>query len=180
MEKPRAVVIPFPAQGHVIPFFELSHCLVERGFHVIFVNTEYTHQQITATSLAEKVVDNGDIEMVVVPDGMLLEEDRRNFGKQCESIMATMPGNLEKLLRKMDKTISCIIADSGMAWAVEVAKKMGIRSAAFWTMPAVLSALVDRIPDLMESNVMDANGKLGLPHVCDLIRNFSFLANIPG
>lgn len=98
--------------------------------------------------------------MVVVSDGMSLEEDRHNFAKQCESIMATMPGNLEKLLNKMGKKVTRIIADSTMGWAVEVAKKTGIRSAALWTLPAAIPALVDRIPDLIESNVMDADGKL--------------------
>lgn len=39
MGNPHALVIPFPGQGHVIPFMEFSHCLAAAGFKITFVNT---------------------------------------------------------------------------------------------------------------------------------------------
>jgi UDP:flavonoid glycosyltransferase YjiC (YdhE family) len=37
------MVVPFPAQGHVMPLMELAHRLVEHGIEVDFVNTEFNH-----------------------------------------------------------------------------------------------------------------------------------------
>lgn len=58
---------------------------------------------------------------------------------------------------------TCVdVADSAMGWAVEVAEKVGVPAVAVWTAPASLAALVEKIPVLIESEVMDANGWLSL------------------
>lgn len=163
MGKPHAVVIPFPAQGHVIPFLELSYCLVDRGFHVTFVNNEITHQQITTTLLAEKVYTPHDcIKMVAISDGMALK-DRHNIGMQCDSMLATMQDNFEELLIKLNESeadkVTCMIADGTMAWAVDVAKKVGIsQMAALWTMAAAIPTLGESVPALIEAQIIDDNG----------------------
>lgn len=41
--KPHVMVLPLPAQGRVIPLIELSHRLVDFGFRIDFINTEFNH-----------------------------------------------------------------------------------------------------------------------------------------
>ncbi|KAK3423555.1 hypothetical protein EUGRSUZ_F00342 [Eucalyptus grandis] len=43
IQKPHAVCIPYPTQGHINPMLNLAKLLHHRGFHVTFVNTEYNH-----------------------------------------------------------------------------------------------------------------------------------------
>uniref|UniRef100_A0A0D3HC78 Uncharacterized protein n=1 Tax=Oryza barthii TaxID=65489 RepID=A0A0D3HC78_9ORYZ len=43
-----ALILPYPAQGHVIPLMELAYCLIDRGFAVTFVNTEHNHRRVVA------------------------------------------------------------------------------------------------------------------------------------
>jgi len=42
---PHAVMIPYPAQGHVTPMLQLAKLLHARGFHVTFVNNEFNHRR---------------------------------------------------------------------------------------------------------------------------------------
>ncbi|KAF8378796.1 hypothetical protein HHK36_030145 [Tetracentron sinense] len=160
MGTPHALVIPLPAQGHVIPLMELSYLLAERGFRITFVNTEFIHERIM-TALPEDSTMKNQIHLVSIPDGMGLGEDRNQFGKLLQCISRTMP-NLEKLIESINESckdkITCIIADESMGWAVKVVKKMGIPQAAFWPASASLRALIVRIPDLIEAGVIDANG----------------------
>ncbi|PON47395.1 UDP-glucuronosyl/UDP-glucosyltransferase [Parasponia andersonii] len=45
-EKPEAVCIPFPAQGHINPTLKLAKLLHSKRFHITFVNTEYNHRRL--------------------------------------------------------------------------------------------------------------------------------------
>uniref|UniRef100_A0A0D3FU73 Glycosyltransferase N-terminal domain-containing protein n=1 Tax=Oryza barthii TaxID=65489 RepID=A0A0D3FU73_9ORYZ len=38
--RPHAVMVPYPAQGHVTPMLTLAKLLYSRGFHVTFVNND--------------------------------------------------------------------------------------------------------------------------------------------
>jgi hypothetical protein len=36
MGNPHVLVMPYPAQGHIIPLLELSQCLVQHGFKITY------------------------------------------------------------------------------------------------------------------------------------------------
>lgn len=157
---PHALALPYPAQGHVIPLMELSHCLVDHGFRITFVNTEFNHDRVVAALQIDSTMEQ--INLVSVPDGLDKEEDRNDIGRLTESLMKTMPLCLEELIRKSSEAgdrITCMIVDESMAWALEIAKKMGLRSAAFWPASAQLLATLLRIPELTSKGVIDADGK---------------------
>ncbi|GKD85022.1 hypothetical protein Tco_1356176 [Tanacetum coccineum] len=83
------IVIPYPAQGHVIPLMELAQQLVKNGIKVTFINTEVNHELVTATC-SEK----GLMQMVLIPDGLEPWEDRSDLAKLAESMVQTMPRKL--------------------------------------------------------------------------------------
>ncbi|KAL5987358.1 hypothetical protein ACLOJK_038523 [Asimina triloba] len=166
MEKsPHALLLPYPVQGHVIPFLELSHRLLDRGFRITFVNTHFTHARVAATFTSDD--DGGNMRMVAIPDGMEEGEDRKKVGRLTDCILRTMPAALEKLISEINDgesdgdgggKISCLIADGAMAFALKVAAKLGIRSAAFRTGSVENWRLNFQIPKLLEDGVVDADG----------------------
>ncbi|KAK6143695.1 hypothetical protein DH2020_024043 [Rehmannia glutinosa] len=44
--KPHAVCIPYPAQGHINPMLKLAKLLHHKGFYITFVNSEYNHRRL--------------------------------------------------------------------------------------------------------------------------------------
>ncbi|CAL9093660.1 unnamed protein product, partial [Musa textilis] len=74
--RPHGLVVPFPAQGHVIPCLALSHLLVvEQGFRITFVTTEFIHDRVAA-ALSDEGGDAEGIHMVSIPDGLAPGEGR--------------------------------------------------------------------------------------------------------
>ncbi|KAJ8494017.1 hypothetical protein OPV22_015738 [Ensete ventricosum] len=160
---PHALLLPYPAQGHVVPLMALAHCLVDRGFKVTFVNTEFNHARLVAALADMEQAASGRIQLVSVPDGLDPEDSgaRSNIGKLTAGLLKAIPPCLEELIRRSGDAgdqISCVIADQGMAWALEVAKKMGVRAAAFWPASAAVLATMLSIPELIKRGVIDANG----------------------
>lgn len=161
MSSPHALMLPYPAQGHVIPLMELAHCLVDRGFKVTFINTDFNHDRVVA-ALSKKGDAMGRIHLVTIPDGLRPGEDRNDLGKLTEGILNIMPGCLEELIRDTDnkgEKITCFIADKNMAWTFEVARKMGLRSVAFWPASAGLLATILSIPKLINDGIIEEDGK---------------------
>ncbi|TXG68512.1 hypothetical protein EZV62_003447 [Acer yangbiense] len=130
MGKAHVLAICVPAQGHVIPLMELSVSLAKHGFKITFVNSESAHKLVVnASSAATKDDDDDDIALVSIRDG-----DHPEILKQViENINATAGS---------DK-ITCVLADPGLSWAMEVAHEMKIRRAILSPFAATL--LADKI-----------------------------------
>lgn len=164
---PQVLVLPFPAQGHVVSFMSLSHGLVEQGFRITFVNTEFNHGRVAA-AMSDKGCDaagQGGIRMVAIPDGLAPGDDRNDLGKLVDGYLRVMPGCLEELITSINESgggegdgIRWMIADENMAWALEVAKKMGIRAACYWTASAAMLATMMSIPKMIREGILGADG----------------------
>nr|UHB15538.1 UDP-glycosyltransferase [Paris polyphylla] len=159
---PHALVLPCPGQGHVIPFLELAHCLVDCGFEITFVNTEFNHHRILA-ALSDPHCENSDlIHFVSIPDGLAPDDDRNDLKKITNSILTVMPGFLEDLIRSTNEfredgnKITCIIVDYFMAWALAIARKIGLRSTVFFPAAAGMFLTLARISKLTDDGIIDA------------------------
>ncbi|KAF9624164.1 hypothetical protein IFM89_008102 [Coptis chinensis] len=79
-------------------------------------------------------------------------------------MIKVMPGHFEKLIKKIneskdgDDKIACVIADQTLGWALEVAEKLSIQRAVFWSSSAVLLALTLHIPKLIEDGIINTEG----------------------
>ncbi|CAM0876312.1 unnamed protein product [Alopecurus aequalis] len=158
MAKVHVMVLPFPAQGHVTPFMELSHRLVEQGFEVTFVNTEVDHALVLA-ALPEAL---RGIHLVSIPDGLADDEDRKDLKKLTDALSHHMPGHLEKLVAEMEAAgrprVKWLVSDFSMGWSFEVAKKLGIRVASFWPASAANHTMTLKIPELIQDGVLNDKG----------------------
>ncbi|CAD6249429.1 unnamed protein product [Miscanthus lutarioriparius] len=65
-----AVLIPYPAQGHVRPLLQLAKVLHSRGFFVTYVNTEYSHRRLLRSRGAGSLDGLDDFRFETIPDGL--------------------------------------------------------------------------------------------------------------
>ncbi|XP_057981450.1 UDP-glycosyltransferase 83A1 isoform X3 [Malania oleifera] len=163
MGNPHVIVVPHPAKGHEIPLMELSRCLAKQGFNITFVNIEFNHRQ---AGDAMRMRNNlaGQIRLVSVALGLEYGETRNEPGKLIEAIFRHMPRKLQELIEEISASgvgkVACVVADITAAWALEVAKKMGIRLAAFLPAAAAMLALQYSIPKLVDDGVISSHGPL--------------------
>ncbi|XP_054803907.1 UDP-glycosyltransferase 83A1-like isoform X2 [Prosopis cineraria] len=109
----------------------------------------------------EEQVGNDLIQLVSIPDGLEQEESKdRRGARLMESMWKVMPKKLEKLIQEINESdsvkITCVIADGAMGWALEVAEKMGIHRAVFWSASALLLAMVLSITKLLHDGIIDS------------------------
>ncbi|CAM0876317.1 unnamed protein product [Alopecurus aequalis] len=154
---PRVMVLPFPAQGHVIPLMELSRRLSEHGIEVDFVNTEFNHDRILEAMAQDGAIPDG-IRMISIPDGLGFGDNHPDIGKFVRDLPAAMSGRIEEMIRS--NKIKWVIADVSMSWALEVATTAGARVASFSTYSAAVFALRVNLPKLIEDGVLDETGNV--------------------
>ncbi|GMI67009.1 hypothetical protein like AT3G02100 [Hibiscus trionum] len=161
MGKPHVLVIPGPAQGHVIPLMELSRHLAKQGIKISFVNTDFNHKRVVH-AFGNNVAENDLLHLVSVPDGLEDGEDRNRIGRLIERLCQVMPGQLKDLIHKLnasdDDKISCVLADVTLGFALDVAAELGIPRAALW--PASVYQLVLNlcIPKHIDDGLIDEDG----------------------
>lgn len=151
------MVLPFPAQGHVMPLMELSHRLVDHGFEVDFVNTDFNHARIV-TALAAgggetRAAAHAGIHLVSFPDGMGPDGDRADIVRLAQGLPAAMLGRLEELARA--QRTRWVVADVSMNWVLDLAGAVGVRVALFSTYSATVFALRTLIPKMIEDGIID-------------------------
>ncbi|KAI3784898.1 hypothetical protein L1987_44006 [Smallanthus sonchifolius] len=162
MRNKHVVVIPYPAQGHVIPLMEAARCFTSNGLKVTFVNTEFTHKQVMSAWSDQQDGENDLMQIVCITDGLEPGDNREDLGKLTETMSRVGPNKLEELIEGINKVddekIKCIIADYCMGWVIRVAQKMGIRQATFCPSSAAVLALTMSVQKLMDDEVIDSNG----------------------
>ncbi|KAL6634890.1 hypothetical protein ACP70R_027561 [Stipagrostis hirtigluma subsp. patula] len=163
MAKVHVLVLPLPAQGHVTPLMELSHRLVDHGFEVTFVNTEFLHSQVVgALQRAGGAAALGGVHLASIPDGLADDDDRMDVDKFFGAIARHMPGHLERLVAEMEAAgrpkVKWLVGDVTMGWSFEVAKKLDIRVASFWPAAAACFAMNLMIPKLVKEGLISDKG----------------------
>jgi hypothetical protein len=143
MSRPHAVLIPYPAQGHVTPLLHLAKVLHARGFFVTFVNSEYNHRRLLRSRGADSLAGLDDFRFETIPDGLPpCENDdvTQDIPSLCTSFATHGAALLRDLLARLDDAgrppVSCLIPDGVMSFALEVAEEMGIPALVFWTTSA--------------------------------------------
>ncbi|XVF49999.1 hypothetical protein PTKIN_Ptkin04bG0060400 [Pterospermum kingtungense] len=162
--QPHALVIPFPAQGHVAPLMKLALHIAAHGVKVTFVNSEFRNESIMA-SLPKKAEEQSLINLASIPDGLEADDDRTDLIKLTETVHRAMPGYFEDFILKLNQSnindqITCVIADTSVGWALEVAKKLGIEAVAVWPAGGACLTLALQVPQLLEAGIIDNDGNV--------------------
>ncbi|KAE8798928.1 Cytokinin-O-glucosyltransferase 2 [Hordeum vulgare] len=164
-----ALFLPYPAQGHVIPFMELAHRFLDRGFAVTFVNTKFNHRRVVAAAGGATTTytsaAGGRLRLVAVDDGIDDDDgDHENLILLNAAMQEAIPPQLETLLDGEDATgeglgkVTCVVVDSGMSWSLDVVKRRGLPSAALWAASAAVLSVLVNAKKLIRDGVIDDDG----------------------
>lgn len=142
-DKPHAVCIPFPEQGHTLPLLQLAKLLHSTGFHITFVIPEFYHDHIRQSHGPNVVKGLSDFQFRTIPDGLppserkaspdvqtLCDSTRRNFLDPFKQLVAGLNSSVEV------PSVTCIIADGVLSFAIKAAEELGIPESQFWTASA--------------------------------------------
>ncbi|GLJ48476.1 hypothetical protein SUGI_1023270 [Cryptomeria japonica] len=150
--RPHAVLVPFPAQGHINPMMRLANKLVEQGFVISFVNTDYNYFRIAQ---ANKSIANG-------------------FDSREENIIVSFIDNLIGEMKKENPQENiCLITDCMASTALDAAKRHRIPMAALWTSLTATYAMLYNLPNLISSSLLPSNG---VPKDCTMVK---YLPSMP-
>ncbi|KAI3439268.1 uncharacterized protein J3R85_004998, partial [Psidium guajava] len=142
-EKPHAVCIPYPAQGHINPMLKLAKLLHHRGFHITFVNTEYNHQRLLRSRGLRSLDGLPHFRFASIPDGLppSAGDSTQDIPSLCVSLNEHGPLSFKSLLvelREQSKDgvvppVTCIVSDGVMTFTVDAAEELKIPEVVLWT-----------------------------------------------
>ncbi|XP_062225351.1 7-deoxyloganetin glucosyltransferase-like [Phragmites australis] len=146
-ERPHAVCIPYPAQGHVTPMLQLSKLLHARGFHVTFVNTEFNHRRLLHSRGAAALDGVPGFRFAAIPDGLPPSDAdaTQDIPALCYSTMTNCLPHLLSLLARINSDsavsgapppVTCLVVDGVMSFGYDAAREIGVPVAALWTASA--------------------------------------------
>ncbi|KAI4305505.1 hypothetical protein L6164_028867 [Bauhinia variegata] len=154
-KKPRIILVPYPAQGHVNPMQKLALTLISHGFEPVIVLPQYIHHKIVPHVESQ----DDQIEWISVPDG--LEKDTTPDFFAAEFAMEnSMPSHLESMVHEFedDGGVVCLVVDLLASWAIEVATRCGVPAAGFWPAMFATYRLIAAVPDMIRSGLISDSG----------------------
>ncbi|KAF3439265.1 hypothetical protein FNV43_RR17541 [Rhamnella rubrinervis] len=144
-KKPHAVLVPFPAQGHVNPVMQLAKLLHSKGFHITFVNTEFNHNRLIRSKGPDFLKGLPDFVFETIPDG-LPPSDRdatQDVPALCDSTTKNCLGPFKDLLKRLNNSlhevnppVTCIISDGITSFGIKAGEELGLPVVPFWTASA--------------------------------------------
>ncbi|KAI6687793.1 hypothetical protein NL676_024621 [Syzygium grande] len=145
-QKPHAVCIPYPAQGHISPMLNLAKLLHHRGFHVTFVNTEYNHNRLLRSRGPASLDGLPSFQFRAIPDGLPPSngDATQDIPALCQSTQKLCLPYFQDLLERLNEEsatsgfppASCVVSDGGMSFTLDAAKAVGVPEVLFWTISA--------------------------------------------
>ncbi|VAH13758.1 unnamed protein product [Triticum turgidum subsp. durum] len=118
-EKPHAVCLPAPAQGHITLMLEMAKLLHARGFHITFVNTEFNHRRLLRSRGTAALDGLPSFRFAAIPDGLPASDAdaTQDVPALCYAMMTTFLPRLRALLAKLNDPssgvppITCLVVD---------------------------------------------------------------------
>ncbi|XP_051117665.1 UDP-glycosyltransferase 83A1-like [Andrographis paniculata] len=147
--KAHLIMVPFPAQGHVIPLLHLAQKLATRATITFLLNSDrllraadHLHSQIRLVPVASD-------QTPPTPENFL------------ETLLRIIPARVAGIIEEeiVNTSVRCVVVyDQAVAGIGEVAEKFGVASAVFLPPAAAQVVLALSIPKLVEDGVIDAQG----------------------
>ena len=161
-EKPHAVCIPFPAQGHVNPMMKLAKELHSRGFHITFVSTDYNHQRLLKSRGPSSLKGLHDFRFRSIPDGLPPSDldGTQDILALCESTMNTCLDPFRELLVDLNASndaplVSCVVSDSSMTFTLDAAQEIGVPGVLLDTLSACATMGYMQYGELIRRGVLE-------------------------
>jgi len=176
-----AVLIPYPAQGHVRPLLQLAKVLHSRGFFVTYVNTEYSHRRLLRSRGADALDGLDDFRFETIPDGLPPsgndDDVTQDIPTLCKSLLRNGAAPFRDLLTRLNgmpgrPPVTCVVLDNFMSFAQRVANEMGILAVVFCTMSACGFMGYLHYKELMDRGYVPLKGTVRPPScvaICNML-----------
>ncbi|CAJ1947025.1 unnamed protein product [Sphenostylis stenocarpa] len=131
------LVLPYPSQGHVNPMLQFCKLLEHQGVRITLVTTRsyYNNLQKMPPSIALETISDGFDKGGV--------SEARGFTLYFKRFLEVGPETFAQLLEKLggseDDHVDCVVYDSSLPWALDVAKRFGVVGAAYFTQNMTVS-----------------------------------------
>ncbi|KAF8407960.1 hypothetical protein HHK36_007100 [Tetracentron sinense] len=128
------MILVCPTQGHINPLLQFAKHLASKGLKATIATTHYTVNSINAPGVTVEPISDGYDEggLVEAADAKVYRERFRAAGSR----------SLAELIQKLHNSsypVNCVVYDSFLPWALDVAKQHGVHGAAFFTTSAAVS-----------------------------------------
>ncbi|KAJ0428292.1 putative flavonol 3-O-glucosyltransferase [Helianthus annuus] len=150
--KPKVIMVPYPAQGHVTPMLNLASALTHLGLSPVVVTPEFIHHTI-----AQKT----HITCTPIPDG--LDEDvPRDFFAIEFAMENNMSVHLDRLVRQLNggdgDGVAFMIVDLLASWAFKVGDDCGVPVVGYWPVMFAAYQLIAAIPEMLSLGTISETG----------------------
>ncbi|XP_030940777.1 UDP-glycosyltransferase 74E2-like [Quercus lobata] len=138
--QPHILVLPYPLQGHINPMLQFSKRLASKGPRVTLVAT-------TSISESVKAIASNTINIEIISDG---SEESKTYDTSTDSdaffenFKVTVSQSLIKLIETQKRSRhppKFVVYDSGMPWALNLARELGLDGAPFFTQSGAVNAI---------------------------------------
>jgi pathogen-inducible salicylic acid glucosyltransferase len=131
------LALPYPAQGHINPMLQFSKRLASKGVKVTLATTVFifnSMQPRSSESVQFDTISDGHDE-----GGFAQAESINSYVARLETIGSKTLADIVIKHKDTAHPIDCIIYDHILPWALDVAKKLGLLGAAFFTQPCAVN-----------------------------------------
>ncbi|XP_057957041.1 mogroside IE synthase-like [Malania oleifera] len=129
------LVLPYPVQGHLNPMLQFSKRLALKGLRVML---------LAAMSISESIPDQaGSVKIQRICDGFD-GDGKVDSLVYHERFSVVVPQSLREVVARQNCSncpFNFLVYDSTLPWALDVAHRLGLDAAPFFTQSAVVSAL---------------------------------------
>ncbi|KAK8631343.1 hypothetical protein V6N13_080097 [Hibiscus sabdariffa] len=135
----QVLVLPFPLQGHINPMLQFAKLLVSKGLNVSLVtfcgNKPMAVQDYSSVKL-EPIFDDLGADNI-------LQKSGEDYIERFKAVVTLrLPQIMAKLgMSKAENPASCLVYDSLVPWALDIAKEHGVYGAEFFTMSCAVSTV---------------------------------------
>ncbi|EXB61153.1 UDP-glycosyltransferase 74F2 [Morus notabilis] len=133
------LVLSYPTQGHINPLLQFCKRLRHKGLHVTLVTAKsmLKNLHVTAASLIsiDTISDGYD-------DGGLRQAGSTDA--YLDRFWRVGPATLAQLIKKLSgagRPVDCVVYDSFLPWALDVAKEFGLVGAVFFTQSCTVDCI---------------------------------------
>ncbi|KAL4565844.1 hypothetical protein LXL04_029950 [Taraxacum kok-saghyz] len=158
--KPHALIIPAPAQGHINPFLKLAKILHSKGFQITFVNTEFNHRRLLKSQGSDALNGLPSFSFETIPDGLPPPQNTdatQDVPSLCKSVDETCLNPFRRLLTKLNDSsspVTCIVADVLMGFTLDAAMEFDILEIVVWTSGVGSFICLHEYPNLLQKGLM--------------------------
>ncbi|KAK4270083.1 hypothetical protein QN277_023165 [Acacia crassicarpa] len=167
--KAHCLVVAFPAQGHINPMLQFCKRLAYHKVKATLVTTRSFWKTVTT-----ELTSDSKISVETISDGYddgVDEEGTKNPKISAQRFREVGSQTLSELIEKLAGNglpVDCVIYDSFVHWALDVAKKFGLVAAAFLTQTCSVNSIYFHLHQGILKLPIDKETKILIPGVTEL------------